>query len=156
MGTHLQGECPFAVELNMSNHKHGMKGTRIYRACRNMKDRCGNPNNAYYHRYGGRGIIYQDDWDDFEFFYNDMMDTYQDHLTLDRIDNDGDYTRENCRWSTTAEQAANKSNSITYNGETAHAAGIRINDNPSLVYQRLNAGWDTETAFTKPSRRPKT
>ena len=135
---------------------HNMTGTKMYRCWVNMKNRCHNPKDAYFKDYGGRGIKMQADWLEFIHFYNDMVDTHSDSLTLDRIDNDGNYCKENCRWATSLEQGANKRNSITYEGETARQAGIRINGNPSLVYQRLAVGMDKKTAFTKLSKRQKT
>lgn len=138
------------------NFKHGMKGTRPYRIWRNMKDRCTNPKNKDWHRYGGRGISYCPRWSEFKKFWDDMHNGYSKDLTIDRIDNDGNYCKDNCRWSTLLEQAANTGRNVAlFNGETARQAGIRINKNPSLVYQRLNAGWTVEEAFTKASRRPK-
>lgn len=138
------------------NIKHMMKGTRPYQTWRGMKDRCTNPNTKYWKRYGGRGIKICKEWLNFECFWKDMKDTYDDTLSIDRIDNNGDYEPSNCRWATMEEQSINKENSIIYNGESARQAGIRINGNPSLVYQRINAGWDKERAFTLPSRRPRT
>lgn len=137
------------------NIKHGMKGTRPYQTWRGMKDRCTNHNSKYYHRYGGRGIKICKEWMSFDAFWKDMQGTYDETLSIERVDNNGNYEPSNCRWATPAEQAVNKENSIVYKGESARQAGIRINGNPSLVYQRLNAGWGTERAFTAPSRRPR-
>lgn len=138
------------------NKKHGMTRTRPYRAWRNMLNRCFDEKNKHYKDYGGRGITVCDKWLEFSGFWSDMKNTYKEDLTLDRINNDGNYCGDNCRWATQKEQAANKRNSITYKGETAHAAGLRINGNPSIVYLRLMAGWSKRDAFTKPSLRQKT
>ena len=78
---------------------HGMWGTRSYFAWAEMKKRCDNPKQVFYYRYGGRGISYQEDWSDFENFYRDMGDC-PPGLELDRINNNGNYTKENCRWVT--------------------------------------------------------
>ena len=91
------------------NLKHGLCGTRIYQCWGDMKQRCNNEANAFYHRYGGRGVSYTKDWEEFMPFYEwAMANGYRDDLTLDRIDNDGDYTPENCKWSTQHEQSMNK------------------------------------------------
>lgn len=86
-----------------------------------MKQRCQNNKIAYskWKTYGGRGIKVCERWQDFINFYEDMKDTYQEHLTLDRIDNDKEYSKENCRWTTMKVQANNRSknNFIEYNGE---------------------------------------
>lgn len=86
---------------------HNMAGTRIYRVWEDIKKRCNNPKNKGYKNYGGRGITYDPSWEKFENFYNDIKDGYQDNLTIDRKDNDGNYCKENCRWSTRAVQARN-------------------------------------------------
>ena len=74
-----------------------------------MRQRCNNPNNEFYYRYGGRGIAYCDEWKEFLPFYQwAIANGYSDELTLDRIDNDGNYSPENCKWSTQHEQSINK------------------------------------------------
>lgn len=88
---------------------HGMSRTRLYRCWQDMKDRCLNKNNKFYHRYGGRGISFCNEWKDFEPFRDwALANGYDDKLTIDRIDNDGNYCPENCKWSTQHEQSLNK------------------------------------------------
>ena len=72
-----------------------------------MKERCLNPNNKGYKNYGARGIEVCDRWLRFEFFISDMGDRPSTGLSLDRIDNNGNYEPKNCKWSTRLEQAAN-------------------------------------------------
>ena len=89
--------------------KHGMATTRLYQCWSDMKQRCNNPHNQFYARYGGRGILYCKEWDSFPPFMEwALSNGYNDSLTLDRIDNDGNYCPSNCKWSTQSEQASNK------------------------------------------------
>lgn len=93
--------------------KHGMSRTRLYQCWSDMKQRCLNPNNSFYYRYGGRGIKFCDEWRDFTSFMEwALSNGYSDDLTLDRIDNDGNYCPENCKWSTQREQSLNKTHLI--------------------------------------------
>lgn len=88
---------------------HGMSRTRLYRCWQDMKHRCLNATSKDYHRYGGRGITFCDEWKEFEPFRDwALANGYDDKLTIDRIDNDGNYCPENCKWSTQKEQARNK------------------------------------------------
>ena len=89
--------------------KHGMSNSRLYRIWKNMKGRCTNPKKPDYYLYGGRGISFFDEWVDFiPFMTWSLSNGYSENLCLDRIDNNGNYCPENCRWTTALEQAHNK------------------------------------------------
>lgn len=100
------------------NFKHGYSQHKINRTYLSMKERIYNPNNSHYKDYGGRGINICERWLNFEFFLEDMLKSYMEHVekfgerntTLDRIDVNGDYEPNNCRWATFLEQGKNKRN----------------------------------------------
>lgn len=149
----LRGEskhCNASVHSKgIVNVKHGMRFTKIYRVWKNMKIRCTNPNAQNFYLYGGRGISVCDRWIDcFENFYEDMKEGYDEALSIERIDVNGNYTKENCRWATPLEQARNKTNTayVTYKGVTkrAHDWAALIGANPKTVTRRVYLGYSPE------------
>ena len=140
--------------------KHGGVGTRLYRIYRNMIERCYYANNDHYARYGGRGISVCDEWQrSFASFRAWAMATgYSDKLTLDRIDYNGNYEPENCRWLSMKEQSNNKRNNryVEYNGEVhtvsewADIIGVKY---PTLAARLGRLGWSVERALTTRPRK---
>lgn len=132
---------------------HGGTDTRLYSIWRNIKTRCENERAKGYGRYGGRGITVCPEWhDSFEAFRDWAMETgYRDDLTIDRIDNDGPYSPENCRWATVKEQANNtrRNRVITAYGEkrTLNAWSEITGIPKSTIQNRLRAGCTPEEAL---------
>lgn len=142
--------------------KHGLEHTRLYGIWSDMRLRCYDEKNIAYHRYGGRGITICDEWkNDVKAFYDwATANGYKDSLTIDRIDNDGNYCPENCRWATVKEQASNRRSNIlvTHNGKTqtmkewANEVGIPY----KVVWARVQKlGWSAERALTDPVKKGK-
>ena len=133
----------------------------IYRAYRGMFNRCYNPNQKSYKDYGGRGIVVCERWtgrSGFKAFLSDMGER-PENATLDRIDNDGPYSPENCRWATKDEQAQNKRNNrwITANGRTQTLAqwARELGCNSAAILYRLRKGMSEQDAVTTaPAERP--
>ena len=95
-------------ETPLGHPTHRLSGTRTHKIWRGIKHRCSNPNSSVWEYYGGRGITVCERWrDSFEAFLADMGEA-PDGLSIDRIDNDGDYEPGNCRWATAVEQMANR------------------------------------------------
>ncbi|MBR6613178.1 MAG: hypothetical protein IKK84_00235 [Clostridia bacterium] len=118
-----------------------------------MKARCYNKNVERYKNYGGRGIKVCDEWrDDFMAFYQwAIKNGYQDSLTLDRKNVNGDYEPSNCRWVTKETQANNttRNHYISYKGETKTIAEwARVKGIPyKALFKRINDGWEVEKAL---------
>lgn len=132
--------------------KHGMSKTRINKIWRGMKTRCLNKNVPEYRNYGGRGIKVCDDWKSFEKFYEDMGEPPTKKHSLERIDNNGNYNKQNCKWATPEEQSNNtrRNRYIKYNddiytlSEWSKKTGLSY---PQLR-NRLNRGWNIKRALT--------
>lgn len=138
---------------NNPNYKHGgtMNHKGAYNSWRAMKARCDYKNYRAYERYGGRGITYCDEWKDFASFLADMGDRPPKH-SLDRIDNDGNYCKENCRWANHNLQMNNSSR--VKNALVTKAMLSDAKCSMSSVYERIRKGWSVEDALNTPPISP--
>ena len=147
---------------NFKNHTrkgkgHQGNGTRIYSIWANMKRRCLNSKNNHYKDYGGRGIIICNEWLGFIPFRDwALSNGYEEHLSLDRINNDDNYEPENCRWATQKEQCNNtrRNRFLTINGKTqnltqwSEESGVSV----SVLRNRIKKEWDSDKLLIKPER----
>lgn len=137
----------------MSHVTHRKSRTRMYNIWKAVKRRCYNKNVNEYVNYGGRGIKMCDKWrNEFMSFYDwSMNNGYTDNSTIDRINNNGNYEPNNCRWVDRTYQSRNRRNNIefTYNGET-HCLSEWCEIlclNYSTIKSRLRYGWSIERAL---------
>lgn len=139
---------------NELNTRHGETNTKLHKAWRNMRYRCFTPSCEAYGNYGGRGITVCAEWESYEAFRDwSLNNGFGEGLSLDRIDNDGDYCPENCRWVSMKVQQNNRrvNHCITFNGATrtigewATVTGIGW----TTIKERLKRGWSIGDALTK-------
>ena len=135
---------------------HGMSITPEHKAWKNMKQRCLNPNNKRYSDYGGRGITICDRWLNLDNFLADMGSRPTAKHSLDRIDNDGDYQKDNCKWSTRVEQENNKRSNrlITIGCVTLNLKQwtTEMGFGEKVIFERLKMGWSESDAVLTPVR----
>lgn len=150
--------CQRGSFVTASKLKHGMCETPEYLVWNGMRDRCSDPRNKRWARYGGRGISVCERWQTFENFYADMGPRPSAKHQLDRVWNDGNYEPDNCRWATIAVQASNRCDNrvVTALGQTrtlsewARISGMTT----KTISRRLNIGWQPDRAVTeKPDAR---
>ena len=145
-----------ATAVGRQSRKHGGVGTRLYSIWKGMRSRCQNPQNPAYPDYGGRGIAVCPSWDDFSNFLADVG-APPSHATLDRIDNDGPYSPENCQWTTKERQANNRRSTtmIEHDGNVMSLADwARYTGIPYFTLRRriFVARWPVAKALTAPVR----
>lgn len=152
----LSGETRSCGCLEKENRKklafqttHGQSQTHLYYVWNTMRQRCNNPHVSEYHNYGGRGIKVCSAWNNnFELFYKwATSNGYKQGLTIDRIDNYGNYEPDNCRWVTAKVQANNKRSNKRFEGKTVTQWAEENKLNPKLVNQRIRSGWSLKKAL---------
>lgn len=150
--------CQRGANISAAKERHGeasiARKTTEYRVWASARSRTSNLNNPAWKDYGGRGICMDERWHSFEMFLADMGRRPSPKHTLDRINNDGPYSRDNCRWATKKQQARNRRSStkLEFGGETktiaewAEIKGI----NGQTLTTRLRDGWTLDRALTTP------
>ncbi len=159
-GSLRRGQSGGCASCRCAQKTHGHtangKRSRTFRSWEAMKARCHDPKNIGYARYGGRGIQVCDRWrESFQVFLEDMGARPID-MSIDRIDNDGNYEPANCRWASRIDQARNKRRNrlITFRGKTEPLAvwAQTIGLSARALSERLRRGWSIEDAMTRPLR----
>lgn len=146
---------PDLAERNRLSATHGKTGTKTYDTWRSIKQRCCNPSSKDWPNYGARGITICDDWaDSFLNFVKDMGERPQG-MTIDRIDVNKGYSKDNCRWATPEVQSNNRRTCVyvEFNGKSQSVAdwAKEVGIERKTLEYRIRTGWDVEKALTTPS-----
>jgi len=154
--------CAWREAASNRLKKHGLswgengKMNRLYKIWLDMKERCYNSKNSSFKRYGGRGVTVCDEWrNDYSAFHEwALRNGYKPGLTIERVNNDGDYCPENCVWADRRAQARNRSTNhiLKYRGKNytlAEASELSGLDHSTLI-GRLSRGWSVKDAIEKP------
>ena len=148
--------CAKIERAKTMSTKHGLGKTRLHTIWLDMRSRCSKSYSINYERYGARGIEVCEEWlNDFVAFYSwAISNGYKKNLTIDRIDNNGNYEPSNCQWATIEEQSNNKRSSrwIEYKGERKTIAqwSVSLNISDKALRHRIDRGWPAERALTEP------
>lgn len=137
---------------------HGMTHTELYRRWHDMKDRCLNSKREEWDKYGGRGITFCEEWNAFEPFMEwALSNGYEQGLSLDRVDVNGNYCPENCRWIPKERQARNTSKTVyvVFDGKQVPLRDVceRSKADFRRTYWRIRKGWNLKDALEKPARK---
>lgn len=149
--------CKYINSNKERNKTHGQTNTRLHKIWSGMKQRCNYPNARCFELYGGRGITVCDEWQhSFESFRDwALLNGYADNLTLDRIDTNGNYCPENCRWATYKTQENNRVNNhrVIYKGKeyTLSKLSEKLNISSSTLAWRINHKWDEKELSIAPA-----
>jgi hypothetical protein len=138
--------------------KHGLHGSHEYWTWVDIRDRCRRQSHASYKNYGGRGISVCPQWDSYQTFYNDMGPRPSDKHSIERINNDGNYAPDNCKWATKYEQSRNKRQNVwvVVDGERMilKDAAVKFGVNYFVLHGRYcRRGWTIDRAIAEPVRR---
>jgi len=147
--------CRIPIVAKERNTNHGLSRHRLYHVWTGMRSRCNNPNTPEYKYYGLKGICVCSEWNDFRVFLNDMGNTYIEGLTIDRIDSNGNYNKENCRWADNITQNNNRDfcKKYNYNNEWLTIAELarKYSINYQTLRNRIRNNWELAIALeTKP------
>lgn len=158
-GRQVSCGCNIREKTAARNYKHGQAQTRLHRIWKNMKSRCYNPRVPSYRDYGARGITICPEWrDDFNTFYVwAISNGYSEEKSIDRIDNNGAYAPDNCRWATRTEQCRNQRTNHLINTpwgllclrEASERSGVPL----ATIKQRIKRGLPEEQLLTKKGER---
>ena len=137
--------CYKKRRMSETHKTHGLKNTRLYTIWGNIKARILNPKNERYNDYGGRGITICEEWLDIHNFYNwAIQNGYSDELSIDRIDNDGNYEPSNCRWTTQTIQCRNQriqtNNTSGYKGVSYNKRANKYKAQVKVNYKNIYLG----------------
>lgn len=148
--------CIQKERMGALNRTHGLTKHPLFGTWVNMRERCNNPKLKCYKYYGGRGIKVSPAWETFDGFLKDVGERPSRHMTLGRIDNDGNYCKDNFRWETRTQQNNNtrRNRFVTLNGkkQTLRQWCSELGVSYGTALARLDRGWQTEDAFLTPIR----
>lgn len=154
--TQISCGCQKVIKISKTKGTHRMSKTRFYQIWNDMVMRCHNPQRDSYRRYGGRGISVCKRWRTFDNFYVDMHQTYNNGLTLERRDVNGNYNKDNCEWIEKKLQALNRRNTIRIEIEGVTKSvkdwSVVSQTPENTIYKRLKNGWDHKSAVYSPTR----
>ena len=154
---HSERSSARTKNLHKANTRHGESKSRLYSVWQNIKGRCHRPEHKFYQYYGARGIEVSQEWrESFEQFIFDMGER-PDGMTLERIDNNRGYSKENCRWATRKEQSNNTraNRRIEHDGMslTITEWAIKLGIHRNTLNERLRSGWSIKSALCTPIRK---
>ncbi len=150
--------CARSTLIAQRNTTHGMYGTPVYSVWQSMLSRCLNPRSQAYKDYGARGITVAPEWREFQRFFSDMGQP--NGLTLERVQNNEGYSKDNCYWATMNAQQNNKRSNVILEFQercmNVSQWAAELNMPRQLIYDRLKSAWSIECALTTPKRQKRT